>query len=284
MSRAVTARLVRRPDRASVLAYLAGDPLANLFLLDLASRLGDPPAPGELRTEMAAALNGSQIAGVACLRPSVVLDGSIGAAALEAMLPYFETLGVGLVKSASAAVDTLWEQLAARAPRRTLIDRMEMAYSLGAASAARLPVPAARVREATPGDLEPLVVAARSSLLEEGRPDPFASDVRGFRRWVRGRIARARVIEADGRVVFVGYADVRRAEGWLIQGVYTWPEWRKRGLARSGVAGLCREAFASGADHVQLAVVDGNAAGQRLYEGLGFQPFSRLRTILFSEG
>jgi RimJ/RimL family protein N-acetyltransferase len=45
---------------------------------------------------------------------------------------------------------------------------------------------------------------------------------------------------------------------------------------------LCRQAFASGADHVQLAVVDGNEPGRRLYESLGFEPFGKLRTILFS--
>ena len=42
------------------------------------------------------------------------------------------------------------------------------------------------------------------------------------------------------------------------------------------------EAFEAGADHVQLAVVEGNTAGVRLYEKLGFEPFARLRTILFS--
>jgi RimJ/RimL family protein N-acetyltransferase len=45
---------------------------------------------------------------------------------------------------------------------------------------------------------------------------------------------------------------------------------------------LCREAFRAGAEHVQLAVVDGNEAGRRLYEGLGFEPFGALRTILFA--
>ena len=45
---------------------------------------------------------------------------------------------------------------------------------------------------------------------------------------------------------------------------------------------LCHEAFAAGADHVQLAVIDGNEAGRALYEGLGFKPFGKLRTILFT--
>ena len=34
--------------------------------------------------------------------------------------------------------------------------------------------------------------------------------------------------------------------------------------------------------HVQLAVIDGNEAGRALYEGLGFKPFGKLRTILFT--
>ena len=42
------------------------------------------------------------------------------------------------------------------------------------------------------------------------------------------------------------------------------------------------KAFAAGADHVQLAVIDGNEAGRALYEGLGFKPFGKLRTILFT--
>jgi hypothetical protein len=33
---------------------------------------------------------------------------------------------------------------------------------------------------------------------------------------------------------------------------------------------------------VQLAVVEGNAPAERLYETLGFQPFARLRTVLFA--
>jgi hypothetical protein len=41
-------------------------------------------------------------------------------------------------------------------------------------------------------------------------------------------------------------------------------------------------AFDQGAEHVQLAVVDGNEPGRSLYESLGFRPFAKLRTILFT--
>jgi ribosomal protein S18 acetylase RimI-like enzyme len=44
---------------------------------------------------------------------------------------------------------------------------------------------------------------------------------------------------------------------------------------------VIREAFASGASHVQLAVIEGNERASALYRHLGFEPFAELRTILF---
>lgn len=284
MSAAVTAQLIKRSDCAAVIEYLARDPLSNLLLLEQASRLGQAPAAGEMRSEAAVARRAGEIIGVMGLRPTVVLDATVESEAIAAFLPLLETVGVGLIKSPIGPATELWERMCQRAARRTLIDRREIAYLVRPVDARLLPtrdrVP---TRLAERDDLEPLVIAARESLREEGRPDPFEGDVLGFRRWVRGRSPRARVIESKGRVVFVGYADVRRPEGWLLQGVYTWPECRKEGFATAGVSDLCREAFEAGADHVQLAVVEGNVAGRRLYERLGFHPFGTLRTILFSQ-
>ena len=67
----------------------------------------------------------------------------------------------------------------------------------------------------------------------------------------------------------------------MLQGVYTWPEFRRSGFAAAGVSELSRRAFARGASHVQLAVVEGNTAAESLYEGLGFESFVKLRTVLF---
>jgi predicted GNAT family acetyltransferase len=164
-----------------------------------------------------------------------------------------------------------------------VLDRYETAYAVQPGELRLVPPDASlRVRAARASDLEALVHAARASLREERRPDPFEGDPEGFRRWVAGRIPRATVAEWQGALRFVGYADVQRSEGWLLQGVFTWPEARRRGLAGAGVSELCRRALAAGAEHVQLAVVEGNAPAERLYEQLGFRPFARLRTILFA--
>jgi len=283
MTRRVEARLLRNQDLPAVLARLAANAKANLFLLDLADRISAPPSPGETRTEIAAAWRGEEVVGVVGLRPSIAFDADVTPEAVEAFLPLLESLGVGLVKSPADAVEWFWSQLSRRVYRRALVDRLETAYCVHAGEA-KLGSPrgSERTRGALPEDLDWLVEAARESLREESRPDPFSGDVRGFRRWVRGRLPRARVVEDEGRIVFAGYADVQRPDGWLLQGVYTRPEARRRGYGGVGVSHLCREAFASGADHVQLSVVDGNQAGRSLYESLGFKPFARLRTILFS--
>jgi len=283
MAAVLEPRLLGLADREAAVRYLSRDAVANLFLLDLAANLGGRSVPGEPRTEIVAVWQNGEIVGMAGLHPTVILDAHADKEAVEAVIPYLKRIKVGLVKSLVPAVDLLWEQLTARRSRRVLVDRIEIAYALNEGDWKPIERAAAEsVRHAREGDLDDLVIAARESLREEDRPDPFVGDAEGFRCWVRGRVARARVVEIDGRVVMVGYADVQRPEGWLLQGIYTWPDCRQRGLASFGVSELCREAFRAGADHVQLAVVEGNVAAQRLYESLGFTPFAKLRTILFT--
>jgi len=283
MSAAVTARRIGADALPEAISLLSRAPRENLLLLDLAARLGQDAPPGEMATELVGAYRRGELLGVATLRPTIACDAHMPPEAVDALLPIVEVLEVGLVKSDPASVGRLWAHLSRRRRHRVWIDRFETSYAL-ARDAARLVEADAdcRVRGAGDGDLDSLVFAARESLREEDRPDPFAGDARGFRRWVRGRVPRARLVERDGRVCFVGYADVQRHDGWLLQGIYTWPDARRRGNAAIGTSALCREAFAAGADHVQLAVVDGNDGAQRLYENLGFKPCGRLRTILFT--
>ena len=60
----VETRLLGRESQAAALSFLARDPLADLFLLDLDTRLGAPPAPGEARTEMVGAWRGGELIAV----------------------------------------------------------------------------------------------------------------------------------------------------------------------------------------------------------------------------
>ncbi len=268
-------------DRPAALAHLAGRARQNLWLLDLVANLGQLPPPGEASAEVVGAFEKRQLCGLLALRPCVVAEADLPGAAVDVFRPWLASLQGGLMKSPLHDADALWAELAANGCR-PVVDRGETSWVLSAEEA-RLSAPLAgmHVRRARAGDLSALVHAARASLAEEGRPDPFEFDPEGFRRWVRGRIGRAWVVEEGGAMVFVGYADVQRPEGWLLQGVYTWPDSRRRGYARAGVSALCRAAFEAEAEHVQLAVVAGNVAAESLYRVLGFQPFAGLRTVLF---
>ncbi len=281
MASRLRTRLLSARDREAALVHLGRSPLHNLQLLDLASALGGASPATEAQPQLVGAWRRRELVGVASLRPSLVLDSGVDEEMLDAWMPFLEALPSGLMKSGRATATCLWDRLARRG-RSFLVDRVETAYAVSPDRARKVdPPPGADLRPAAAADLDDLVAAARASLREEGRPDPFEGDPAGFRRWVGGRLERARVIGAGGRVLFVGYADVRRAEGWLVQGVYTFPHARRRGLASAGMSGLVQEAFAAGAAHVQLAVVAGNAEASRLYEGLGFEPFGELRTVLF---
>jgi RimJ/RimL family protein N-acetyltransferase len=275
-------RPLRERDREAALAYLDRSPLLNLVLADLVLRLGESDSAAGAAPEVLGAWRGRELAGLAGLAPSVVFDAAAERDVLEAFFPYLARVGSGLVKSTEEVVGPLHTWLVTEG-RRVLLDRIEIGFALEA-GAARLRRPEAtqQVRPANLLDLDALVEAARQSLLEENRPDPTESDPVGFRRWVRGRVRRAVVVEDRNQLGFVGYADVQCPRGWLLQGVFTWPGHRRRGLAAAGVSELCRRAFAGGSSHVQLAVIEGNEAAERLYEGLGFSRFARLRTLLFA--
>ncbi len=274
-------RRIGPDDRAEALSLLRADEEENLVLIDFVDRLGRALGPGEVPPQIYGAWDGARLEAVIALRPSIVLSAEAPGDAFDAFVPLVLRVPSGLAKCDRRQVAPLWDALR-DAGRVSTIDRIEIAYRLRpeamVAADARLPGVA---RPARFEDLDELVYAARASLWEEDRPDPADGDPIGFQRWVKGRLPRARIVSEDGRTVFVAYADVRRREGWLVQGVYTWPDCRRRGFARRGMDSVVREAFASGAGHVQLAVVEGNERAARLYEQLGFEPFAELRTVLF---
>ncbi len=280
----IRARVLLAQDREPVLSHLLRHRRENLHLIDQVASIASRRRPQEMPPQVIVVWRGESIEGVAALRPSMVLDWAITEAGLEACLPILGAASAGLIKSPRAGVERLWHQLKLRG-REALLDRRETGWVLSASDSPIpdfAPSPPAQLRPAVESDLAHLVDAARGSLREESRPDPFRGDPEGFRRWVRGRLPRARVVALDGKPAFVAYADVRRSEGWLIQGVYCWPGHRRKGYARAGMACMIREAFTAGAGHVQLAVVEGNMAARGLYSSLGFEPFCELRTILFA--
>ena len=281
------ARRLSPDDVPAARELLAAARDENLVLIDQVERLHDGGDADEPPPQLHGAFAGDRLLGLAGLRPSVSLSHDMDEKTLAVLRPALLRVPSGLLKCERRAVAALWSQMVA-VGREAIIDRIEIAYRMTARARLEAQAEAEKdaelpgiARPARAGDLAELIHAARASLWEEQRPDPAETDPVGFARWVESRLARARVVSVDDRVVFVAYADVRRPAGWLVQGVYTWPDARRRGYARKGMDALLREAFAAGASHVQLAVVAGNERASRLYRKLGFEAFAELRTILF---
>ena len=266
-----------RAQKNEVARAREASPWRSLYLRLTSSRAARP--------ELLAYWRGAELVALAQVQPSLLLSAGADERALEVFLPHLHGAARGLVRGRDALMRALAERLAARG-QHALLSRVEFSYVLEATRATRAQLSAAahaqlEVRAATHADLDALVLAARGSLRAEARPDPAALDPRAFRRWVRGRIARATVGVCAGTLAFAGYSDVTRTCGWLLQGIFTAPRFRQRGFARAGVAAMCLRAFDAGAAHVQLSVVENNAAGVRLYESLGFARFATQRALLF---
>jgi predicted GNAT family acetyltransferase len=82
-------------------------------------------------------------------------------------------------------------------------------------------------------------------------------------------------------VVFKAELAVVTRHTTQVQGVWTAPEWRGRGLATAGVATVVRDALRRVAPTVSLYVNDYNHAARLVYARCGFREVGTFATVLF---
>ena len=66
-----------------------------------------------------------------------------------------------------------------------------------------------------------------------------------------------------------------------VQGVWTAPEWRGRGIASTGMAAVIRDTLKRVAPSVSLYVNDYNGPARRVYQRCGFEQVGTFATVLF---
>jgi GNAT superfamily N-acetyltransferase len=203
-------------------------------------------------------------------------------AAAESLAPVVRRRGGHYVSIVGdqAAVAALWAGLSSAwpAPRAYRPNQPLMALSgLGRIE----PDPA--VGPATPDMLEAMVPACRAMFTEELGFAPPGPEM-GYRAHVANQIERgnllANVDPASGRVVFK--AELGAACGpWVqIQGVWTDPAYRGRGIAKRGMAAVVAHARRRGWSQVCLYVNDFNAAALAVYRALGFIQVGTWATVM----
>jgi predicted GNAT family acetyltransferase len=147
------------------------------------------------------------------------------------------------------------------------------------------PVPAdPEVRLVRPDEVDRLFTASVAMYTEEVGVSPIVDGgERSYRErvsdLVRARRAYARFI--DGRVVFKAELAVVTRHTAQVQGVWTAPEWRGRGIASRGMAAVIRDTLKRVAPSVSLYVNDYNGSARRVYHRCGFQQVGTFATVLF---
>lgn len=138
------------------------------------------------------------------------------------------------------------------------------------------------VRKGTPDDLERLTVAAADMHREEMGIDPLAIDPAGWRTRMHTLIQRgwSWVWTEQDEVIFKAELSAWTPEAAQVQGVYTSPRHRNRGVATAAMAAVCR-AVLDEVPACTLYVNHYNAAARRVYDRLGFEQVASLATLMY---
>jgi len=139
-----------------------------------------------------------------------------------------------------------------------------------------------RVRRGELADLDLLTVAAAAMHREEMGIDPLAIDPLGWRARMAALVERRwSFVWAEGaEIVFKAELSAWTPEVCQVQGVYTDPQRRGRGIGTRGMAAVC-ERLLEAVPVCSLYVNAYNATAVRLYERLGFSTVADFATVIF---
>jgi ribosomal protein S18 acetylase RimI-like enzyme len=278
--RGLQVRPLGRADKAAVLEHLGRDPVRDAFI---ASRVHhDAALSSAAWGPLWGALDGRRLAGMLHLGPNLVPAAddpdALDALATVATGPSSARMLVG----ERASVERLWSRIAHTYPRPREVRACQYVYRLQPGHF--LAPPGAVAELATRRDEDEVLRLSAAMHLEEMGEDPLRADPVGYRRRIRTFTSRGwtLVYRYRGRIAFkldIGCASDTTAQ---LQGVYTPPDLRHRGLATLGMAACCRLAFRR-YPTLSLYVNNYNTRAIALYERLGFarMPYD-FQTILLA--
>jgi RimJ/RimL family protein N-acetyltransferase len=256
----------------AALGYLGRSPYENVFLTYVAIE-----GTSAMKRDLYIAFDGSDVTGIAFFGRQVVL-----AAAVEA-LPKLAHLGArGAEHAIVGPVDTVrmyWQLVEKRHAQPRLIRERQPVMVVNA-STLRAPRERLSVRPAREDEWQVIADNSAAMIAGELETDPWRDPDFGvgIRKMIRLRLWW--VAELDGRLCFFCNIGAWSPHTAQLQGIWTPPDLRGRGIANAALGAVCRELLHS-LPTLSLYVNDFNAPALALYRRLGFEEVGALRTMLF---
>ncbi len=269
-------------DAEEALAFLRLDPLINIYLI---SRLMEEPNPAA--AQMYAVRHNGEIVLIASLGSNIVMAAPASARSdvLQTAVDILSERIVGrmmpvrAVISPAPLVELLWSRLRAHVDPPTVVRMTQPVYALHP----RFDFPRLdAVRYAILSDLDQLVPACAAMHREEVGIDPLERDATGYRDRIRDLVEKKRSLIWIRERVIVVKCEISAItdSGVQLMGVWTHPQWRRRGLARNALREVCGHLFGEGKS-VTLFVNDFNTPAVALYESLGFKRIGVNRALIW---
>lgn len=200
---------------------------------------------------------------------------------LDALARWVRPLGARVVVGPTPSAGALWKRLEASG-LRARIARDQIAYGVSRSMLkSRIPAHQLSLRLARADDLEAIVSASAAMAIEESKDDPYGRNPKLFRARIADRLRRRRdfVLFENDRLVFKANVAALSPHGGHIEGVYTSPDARGRGLGLACTAWVTQWILER-APVATLLVNQDNGPARRIYERLGFVSLYASRTIL----
>ena len=184
-----------------------------------------------------------------------------------------------VVVGPSWATRTLWHQLERRGAEARIV-RDQVGYSTTRSSFRGQPDPI-ELRVASSHDLDLVVEASAAMALEESKDDPARRNPTVFRARIAERIRKGRdfILRKQDQLIFKANVSALSPYGGHIEGVYTRPSARGRGIGRAGTAWVTRWILQQ-APTATLLVNQDNTIARKIYEAIGFLEVYDSRTVL----
>lgn len=275
-------RALSEEDIRGAIAFLQRDPMINVYLI---SRLLEERSA--TATQIYVVRHNCEIVLLASLATNIVLaaDPAENTQILDSAIAMIaerivaRMLPVRAIISPATLVEKLWQRLRTRIDPPTVVRMNQPVYAIRR----RFDFPdLTKSRYATVEDLDQLVPACAAMHKEEVGIDPLERDSAGYRERIRELIDRKRAIVMVEEGLIAAKCEFSAVSDDAVQlmGVWTHPQFRRRGLSRATIREVCGHLFRRG-KNVTLFVNDFNLPAVSLYETIGFQRIGVNRALIW---